>query len=75
MTKEVDSTLGREIREKLCQHNLTQIWLISRLEKRGIRATKTVISSALRGTRKGPAIDRILEESAAILDYYETYFK
>ena len=62
------------VRGHLICNYLSQTWLIAQLGKRGITTDKTVLSSALRGTRKGPAVDRILEESKAILEQYESYY-
>ena len=76
MTKIISrSDAGAEIRSKLLVNYLSQAWLIAQLDRRGVRATKTVLSSALHGTRKGPAVDRILEESAKILEQYEKFYK
>lgn len=64
-----------EVRRRLGENYLSQTWLIAQLRTVGIITDKTILSSALRGTRKGPAVDRILEESEKILEKYESFYK
>lgn len=63
------------IREKLGKFSLSQIWLINELEERGILTDKTELSSAIKGTRRGPKVTEIIESSFDILKSYEEKYK
>lgn len=63
------------IREKLGKHSLSQIWLINELEERGIVTEKTELSSIIKGTRRGPKAEKIIDASAEILTEYENKYK
>lgn len=60
------------IRLMLLRNTLTHTWLINRLEERGIVTEKSELSSALRGVRKGPKVEHIVETSIDILEDYES---
>lgn len=60
-----------QIREMLYRNTLTNSWLINRLEEKGIITDKTVMSSVLRGTRKGDKARSIIINSIQILEHYE----
>lgn len=60
-----------QIRVMLVKNLLTQTWLINQLEKVGIYADKTEISSILRGIRRGPKAENIISKSLEILKSYE----
>lgn len=61
------STEGKEIKRKLFDRDLTQVWLIGQLKEKGCLTDKTELSSALSGSRKGPKVDRIIKLSKEIL--------
>ena len=63
-----------EIRDRLNRNKLTFVWLINRLEERGIFTDKTEMSGVIAGTRRGPKPEQIIRESLAILDEYETNY-
>lgn len=65
---------GNEVRVLLQKHQLTNVWLINRLEEQGVITDKTELSSSLSGTRRGNKVDRILNTSIEILDRYEKCF-
>jgi hypothetical protein len=62
------------IRERLKRHRLSFVWLIFQLERKGIVTDKTEVSSVFAGTRKGTKADSIIQETATILDDYESGF-
>lgn len=61
---------GRKIRISLAAFDLTQVWLIGELRKRGIVTDKTEMSSVLSGTRHGFKADHMLKTSIEILNEY-----
>lgn len=63
------------IRVLLLENSLSQVWLISRLEERGVITDKSELSSALSGSRKGKKVDTILKNSLEILDDYTAKMK
>lgn len=63
------------IRVLLLENSLSQVWLISRLEERGVITDKSELSSALSGSRKGKKVDIILKNSLDILDDYTAKMK
>lgn len=64
-----------KIRVALFENSLSQVWLINRLEERGVITDKTELSSALSGTRHGEKVDKIIATSADILEEYESKMK
>lgn len=64
-----------KIRVSLFENSLSQVWLINRLEERGVITDKTELSSALSGTRHGAKVDRIIKTSTEILAEYESKMK
>lgn len=62
-----------DIRGRLVKHNLTFVWLINRLEMRGIKTDKSEMSSVISGARSGPKAEQIIQESEKILDEYEAF--
>lgn len=64
-----------KIRVALFENSLSQVWLINRLEERGVITDKTELSSALSGTRHGAKVDKIIATSADILEEYESKMK
>ena len=64
-----------EIKDRLEKNKLTFVWLIQQLEKRGIYTDKSEMSGVFAGTRRGPKPERIIRESAAILDEYESIYQ
>lgn len=59
------------IRVALAKNELRQIWLINRLEEKGIVVDKTELSSVLSGARRGKKAESIIITSADILHRYE----
>lgn len=57
----------------LQKNNLTQTWLMNRLETRGISVCKTVMSDVLRGVRKGQTASNVITASLEILEDYEKW--
>lgn len=64
-----------KIKTTLWRNSLTHVWLINRLEDRGIKTEKTSLSSILRGVRRGPKAEEIINASLLILDDYERKMK
>lgn len=60
------------VRLMLLRNNLTQTWLVNRLESVGVRTDKTELSSALVGRRKGDKVVLIIRKSLEVLRDYET---
>ncbi len=63
------------IRVLLFENSLSQVWLINRLEEKGICTDKTELSSALSGTRRGEKITKIIKTSLEILNDYVSKMK
>lgn len=63
------------IRVLLLENSLSQVWLMNRLEEKGILTDKSELSSALNGSRKGGKIDKIISASNEILDEYVAKMK
>lgn len=63
------------IRVLLLENSLSQVWLMNRLEEKGILTDKSELSSALSGSRKGGKIDKIISASNEILDEYVAKMK
>lgn len=61
-----------KIRQMLYRNTLTNVWLINRLEERGIITEKTEMSSILRGVRRGAKAETVIKTSLDILDEYES---
>lgn len=61
-----------KIRLMLDRNTLTNVWLINRLEERGVKTEKSELSSVLRGVRSGPKAEEIIKVSTVILTDYET---
>lgn len=58
----------------LKKNDLTQTWLMNRLEmKYGISVCKTVLSDTLRGVRKNQTAFQIITASLEILEDYEVW--
>lgn len=59
-----------QIRTRLRAYTLTYVWLIKRLEERGLYTTRPEMSGIVSGTRTGPKVDTILQASLELLDEY-----
>jgi len=59
------------IKTKLAEHELTQVWLIQKLEERGIITDKTETCSVLKGTRRGKKAETIICNAVEILKKYK----
>lgn len=58
----------------LKKNNLSQTWLMTRLEQeKGIVVCKTVLSDTLRGVRKNQTAFQIITASLEILEDYEKW--
>lgn len=64
----------KDLRSRLQDHGLNYTWLIKVLKFRGLVVDKTTLSSAVNGTITGPRVEKIMENSAVILDEYERNF-
>lgn len=60
------------VRDLLNKNRLTQVWLIDRLNGKGIVTCNVILSEALQGHRKGPKVEQIIRTSYEILTDYET---
>jgi len=70
--------MDKEHRDKILwllkKNNLSQTWLMNRLEQdRGIVVCKTVMSDTLRGVRKNQTAKEIITASLEILEDYEKW--
>ncbi len=70
--------MDKERRDKILwllkKNNLSQTWLMNRLEQdRGISVCKTVMSDTLRGVRKNQTAKEIITASLEILEDYEKW--
>lgn len=59
------------VRMALCKNELTQVWLIRQLEKKGVITDKTEMCSVLKGTRRGDKAETIISTAVKILKDYE----
>lgn len=73
MPDEEQFALRKEIKRKLCEYELTQVWLIQQLRRANIITDKTEMSSILSGTRGGAKAETLLRMSRSILRAYERY--
>ena len=58
------------IRAKLCEYCLTNQWLMTELERSGVKVDKSTLSSALLGRIKGVKPQKIVSESLKIIERY-----
>ena len=58
---------------KLQKNNLSQTWLVNRLEERGLPASKFNVSDILRGVRRSSQADEFIQKSLEIMDSYEKW--
>ena len=65
----------RDVKIRLMDNQLTQIWLLNRLEEIGIKTSKYTLSSILSGYNDGPLSNQVLEGSLKILEKYEKAMK
>lgn len=65
----------KSLYDRLRDNNLTYVWLISILDKVGIRTDKSEMSSAVRGTISGDKAERIINTSHQILDQYDQFLR
>lgn len=65
--------LRAEIKSKLSEYGLTQVWLIQQLDRGNITTDKTEMSSILAGTRNGAKAESILRMSVSIITAYEKF--
>ena len=67
-------SVGKQLKNRLKDYNLTYNWLISELYKKGVATDKTEISAVFAGTRKGQKVETILNTTRDILNEYEQKF-
>lgn len=67
-------SVGKQLKARLQDYNLTYNWLISELYKKGVATDKTEISAVFAGTRKGQKVETILNTTQDILNEYERKF-
>lgn len=63
-------TLKRErelVKQKMTEFRLTGVWMINKLEERGVIVDKTAFSSIMRGARVGPKSELVIKTSLDIL--------
>lgn len=65
----------KSLYDRLRENNLSFVWLICILNKKGVRVDKSEMSSVARGTIKGNKATTIITTSHEILDKYETFLK
>lgn len=63
-----------EIKRRLQQYRLSQVWLINQLRNRDLQTDKSEMSSLLSGSRVGAKSEYILLLSLEILDEYQRSF-
>ena len=64
------------IRRRLSENHLTNIWLIAELEKRGVKVTRTYLSRIISGSSVDGISQKVRTTSILILDAYErTYLQ
>ena len=61
----------QEIRNRLRDFRLSQMWLLQQLGNRGVETDKFELSSVLAGSRAGANGEKIITLSLEILNYYE----
>ena len=59
------------IKQLMANEELTQLWLIKRLEKRGIQTCPSILSEVLNCKRKGDKPKQIITASMSILIDYK----
>lgn len=63
---------GNDVKSRLAKFNLTKIWLLNQLSKRGINLSVTTLSLILSGSYSGKEKAMlVITESSKILDQYE----
>jgi uncharacterized protein (DUF849 family) len=73
MSDEEQFASKKEIKQKLRDYSLTQVWLIRQLHRVNIITDKAEMSSILSGTRGGAKVETLLRMSQSILHAYEKY--
>lgn len=63
-----------EIKRRLSNYRLSQVWLIHQLAKRGLKTDKTELSSVLSGSRVGAKAEYLLNMCVDVLDWYQSSF-
>ena len=63
-----------EIKRRLSNYRLSQVWLINQLAKRGLFTDKTEMSSVLSGSRIGAKSEYLLNSCIDVLNYYQENF-
>lgn len=63
-----------KVRSRLTEYRLTNIWLVSELERRGFLVTPTVLCDILGGNRRSEKAHRTIEKAEMILDKYQKMY-
>lgn len=69
--KEEQRERARAVRERIEKNDLTQQWLLARLEEEKIETNKCEISGIFAGRRVGMKVGRILDKAEEIIGKYE----
>ena len=73
MSVEEQTRIRTEVKNKLIEYGLTQVWLIQQLGRGNIITDKTEMSSILAGTRSGAKAETLLKMSVSIIAAYEKF--
>lgn len=73
MPIEEQTQLKLDIKRKLAEFGLTQVWLIQQLGRAGVPTDKSEMSSILAGTRNGAKAETLLRMSKSIIAAYEKF--
>lgn len=65
--------IRNEIRDKLREYNLSQVWLIRQLQRANFVTDKSEMSSILSGSRNGAKVETMLSLSRSIISEYEKF--
>lgn len=68
--------LKRErVRGMLAEYSLSQVWLCSQLNKRGVEVSTNELCLYVTGRRRGAKADEIINSALEILDLYVNRFE
>lgn len=73
MPIEEQTRLRFDVKRKLAEFGLTQVWLIQQLGRAGVPSDKSEMSSILAGTRNGAKAETLLRMSKSIIAAYEKF--
>lgn len=67
--------VGESVKNTLSKNNLTSVWLLGILEKKGILLEKSTLSAILNGRSKDKKAEEVLTTSKEILSDYEDWVR